>query len=105
MRISLLAGLLGALGLLGGCATSYPTTTAEQGGASSSLYFPGAPADAQVSIDGVPAGMAASFDGTKAVLVVEPGRHQVVLRSPSGTLQDKPVYVGAGDRIAVRVRP
>jgi hypothetical protein len=96
---------LGAIGLVSMLvsACAYPVGTVEQGEAASSLSFSNAPADAHVWIDGVEAGVAAVYDGRKSVLTVKAGRRLVVVKSGAATLFDKPVYVGPGARIDVKV--
>lgn len=91
-----------AAGVLGGCA--YPVSTVEQGGASSSVYFKGAPPGSQVFIDGVSSGDAAAYDGRKAVLVVPSGAHRVVVKAGGTLLVDQSVYVGEGQRVSIKVQ-
>ena len=90
---------LGAAVLLAGCA--YPNSQTDQGTAAGQLYFPGAPADARVLVDGQDVGMAGSFDG-RQMLSVAPGTHRVVVSSGGGALIDKKYYVDAGAKVAVR---
>ena len=101
MKIARVAVALTSLGLLAACA--YPVSTAEQGAASSGLYFPSAPLASRVFVDGVDAGEAATFDGKKTLLVVAPGRHRLVVRQGSTPLYDKQIYIGAGTHIAIKV--
>lgn len=84
-----------------GCA--YPVATVEQGGRSSGLYFPEAPAGATVSIDGVGAGEAATFDGRKSPLTIASGPHRVRVEAHGAVLYDQSVYVGPGARLAIKV--
>lgn len=85
--------------LLAGCA--YPNSQTEQGTAPGQLYFPGAPPDARVQVDGRDVGMASSFDG-RQTLSVSPGTHRVVVSSTGGAFIDKKYYVDAGAKVAVR---
>lgn len=82
-----------------GCA--YPHSQTEQGTATGQLYFPGAPLDAHVILDGQDVGMASAFDG-RQVLSVSPGTHRVVVTAAGGALIDKKYYVDAGAKVAVR---
>lgn len=91
---------LAALALAAGC--SYPSTTVQQGAANSSVYFTGVPAGARAFVDGRDMGEAAGYDGAKAVLVVEPGPHQVTVRSGETVVYDKPVFVGAGSQVEIK---
>jgi hypothetical protein len=93
--------VLCCLSMLAGCA--YPVSVIEQGSASASLFFPGFPADASVTIDGAEAGQAAAFDGKKASLPVSTGKHHVVIRGAGRTLYDQSIYVGSGSHVAVDV--
>ena len=91
--------LIAATVLLSGCV--YPHSQVEQGTASGQLYFPGAPVDAHVSVDGQDIGMASSFDG-RQTFSVSPGTHRIVVSMGSGTIIDKKYYVDAGAKVAVR---
>lgn len=82
-----------------------PVALTEQGNVSTSLYFPGAPAGARVLVDGADAGEALLFDGRKTVLTVAPGNHRVVVQAGGPpALYDRTVFVGAGSRLAIKVR-
>jgi hypothetical protein len=96
-----LLGALGACALVAGCA--YPVSTVVQGSASAGLFFSGAPIDAHVWVDGVDAGVASTFDGKKMVLTVAPGRHQVVVKGSGALIYDQPVFVGAENKIEIKV--
>jgi hypothetical protein len=96
MRAVVFAGM--AL-LLAGCV--YPHSQTEQGTAAGQLYFPGAPPNARIVLDGQDVGMASSFDG-RQTLSVQPGTHRVVVSSAGSALIDKKFYVDAGAKVAVR---
>lgn len=102
MRVRLILAVVAAAGLTSACA--YPVSTVEQGGASTGIYFKGAVAADEVVVDGAAAGMAAAYDGKKVILTVQPGTHHVTVRSAAGPVYDKDVYVGAGARLAIKVR-
>lgn len=88
--------------LVSGCA--YPVSGVEQGSGPSSIYVTTAPADAMLTVDGVSAGYAAAFNGKKkAVFLLQPGRHHVLVSGPSSVLFDKEIYVGAGAKVAVEI--
>ena len=97
MRKILIAGLTC---ILAGCA--YPIAKTEQGAAAGLVFFPGASADARVSIDGVDAGSASQYDGAKQYLSVPPGTHQIALSAGGQVVLDKKYYVGSGSRVAVQ---
>lgn len=99
MRLRALVALTVPL-FLAACA--YPVTSAEQGAAASGLYFTGAPESALVLVDMADAGLAAVYDGKKAILVVKPGRHHVIVRSGTTTIYDQVVYVGAASRVKIK---
>ena len=101
MTLARVAVALTALGWLTACA--YPVSTADQGAASAGIYFPNAPLTARVFVDGADAGEAATFDGKKTLLVMAPGRHHLVVRQASTPIYDKPIYVGSGAHIAIKV--
>lgn len=90
---------IGLLALLAGCA--YPQSRTDQGTEAGYLYFPGAPADARVLVDGSDAGAAGAFDG-KQVLSVPQGTHRVELVAAGRSLLNKRYYVNAGARVAVQ---
>ncbi|MGE5567360.1 MAG: hypothetical protein ACM3YN_14540 [Parcubacteria group bacterium] len=102
MRFRAILAISALCSLLASCA--YPVATVEQGVTHSALYFPGAPEDARVFVDGADAGLAAAYDGRKSVLRVEPGKHHVVIGSGAGSLYDQEVYVGDDSRLAIEVR-
>ena len=85
--------------LLAGCV--YPHSQTEQGTAAGQLYFPGAPPEARILVDGQDVGMAGSFDG-RQTLSVSPGTHRVVVSAAGRSLVDKKYYVDAGTKVAVR---
>lgn len=94
-----LAGL-GLLLALTACA--YPVATLEQGSPASGFYFPGARADARVTLDGAAAGLAATYDGRKALLTAPPGPHRVRILAGGATLYDQSVFLGPGARLAIK---
>lgn len=102
MRIREIGAAILAASILGGCA--YPVGTVEQGGASSGIYFKGAPADAEAFIDGANSGDASIYDGRKAVLAVPSGTHRVVVKAGAAILVDQVVYVGQGQRVSIKVQ-
>ncbi|MDZ8118481.1 hypothetical protein [Pontiella agarivorans] len=82
--IFLTATLLTA-GLFSGCA--YPEKAkVEQKDARPTLGIAGAPAGAKLFVDGLDMGPAARFNGKAGVLLVESGKHQIEVRSPSGAV-------------------
>jgi hypothetical protein len=86
--------------LAAGCV--YPVARTEQGAAPGQVFFPGAAADARVSIDGADAGPASQYDGTKQYLSVNPGTHQIAVSSGGRVVLDKKYYVDAGAKVAVQ---
>ena len=88
--------------LLNACA--YPVSSIDQGGATTGIYFPGVPEGARAHVDGIDAGEAILFDGHKAILTISSGNHRVVVSNGEITLYDKNIYVGAGARLAIKVR-
>lgn len=80
--------------MLSACA--YPTSSVEQGGKETALYFSHAPLEAHVFIDGMDAGLAAPFDGKEAVLAVASGRHLVKVRVGSSVVYEQDIYLGDG---------
>lgn len=102
MKIGRALAVALAAGAISGCA--YPVSTVEQGGASSAIYFKGAPAGAEAFIDGASSGDASVYDGRKAVLAVTSGTRRVVVKSGPVTIFDKVVYIGQGQRVAIKVR-
>lgn len=101
MKTLRLACALALMAALGACA--YPVSTTDQGAAASGLYFPGAPAGARVLVDGADAGETSLYDGRKLVLTLPAGQHRIVVQQGSTRLYDKPVYLGTGSRIAIKV--
>jgi hypothetical protein len=91
--------VLSALSVLAACA--YPNSRVDQGAENGLLTFPGAPADARVSLDGQDAGPANAYSRDHA-LSVKPGTHRVVVTTGAGTLLDKKYYVDAGAKVAVQ---
>jgi hypothetical protein len=85
--------------LLAGC--TYPASQTEQGTAAGQIYFPGAPPDARILVDGREVGLAGSFDG-RQTLSVAPGTHRVVVNAGGNTLIDKKYYVDSGSKVAVK---
>lgn len=102
MRREVVAATLLAAGFLGGCA--YPVSSVEQGGASSAIYFKGAPSGTEAFIDGASSGDASTYDGRKAVLTVPYGTHRVVVKAGGTILVDQTVYVGQGQRVSIKVQ-
>jgi hypothetical protein len=90
---------LAVISVLSACAS--PHSSVDQGAANGLLTFPGAPADARVSLDGQDAGPANAYAGDHA-LSVKPGTHRVVVTTGGGTLLDKKYYVDAGAKVVVR---
>jgi len=83
-------------------ACAYPVSTVEQGGQVSGVYFPDAPKDLMVSVDGGEHIVAIGFDGNKSILKLKPGRHRIVLHRASGEIiYNQEIYIGDGARIAV----
>lgn len=101
MRVQRIGAAILAASVLGGCA--YPVSTVEQGGASSGIYFKGAPVGAEALIDGASSGEASTYDGRKAILTVPYGTHRVVVKAGTAILIDQVVYVGQGQRISIKV--
>jgi hypothetical protein len=84
-------------------ACAYPISTVDQGGQISGVFFPGAPTDLMVSVDGSENTSAAPFDGNKSILKLQSGRHHIILRRSSGEIvYDQDIYIGDGSRIAIR---
>jgi hypothetical protein len=92
--------MLGVACLVAGCA--YPVARTEQGASPGQVFFPGASADARVSIDGADAGPASQYDGIKQSLSVKPGTHQIAVSSGGQIVLNKKYYVDAGARVAVQ---
>lgn len=90
---------IGLLSLLAGCA--YPQSRTDQGAEAGYLYFPGAPVDARVIVDGSDAGAAGAFDG-KQVLSIPQGTHRVELVAAGRSILNKRYYVNSGARVAVQ---
>ena len=86
------------------CGCAYPVTSIDQGSAPAVLYVPIAPPGAALIVDGLPSGLASAFNGKNdAVLPVAPGKRHVVVRTASGVVFDKHIYVGAGSKVAVEI--
>ena len=90
---------IGLLALLAGC--TYPSSRTDQGAEPGYLFFPNAPADARVIVDGSDAGAASTFTG-KQVLSVPQGTHRVELVAGGRSLLNKRYYVNAGARVAIQ---
>lgn len=102
MRRHVIAASVLAAGFLSGCA--YPVSSVEQGGAASGIYFKGASSGTEAFIDGASSGDASTYDGRKAILAVPYGTHRIVVKSGGTILVDQVVYVGQGQRVAIKVQ-
>jgi hypothetical protein len=70
--------------MMAAMACAAPNTSVRTVDSRPALAFEGAPAGAQVFLDGVAAGAAGSYDGQPLVLRVEPGAHDVEIRDAAG---------------------
>jgi uncharacterized lipoprotein YajG len=75
-------------------ACSMPATTVETVSEKPRLQFSGAPADAEVVIDGTALGKAQDFDGHRQNLLIATGMHRVVVRTPVRLLFAQDIYIG-----------
>ena len=79
---NLLAGLL----VLAAAACAHPTTVTRSLDTRPAVAIAGAPPGATLFVDGLDMGSAAAYDGRPAVLRLEPGTHEVVVRDPAGNV-------------------
>ncbi len=63
-----------------------PTTTVKTVDTRPAIAVVGAPSGAQLLVDGAPVGAADRYDGNPDILRVEPGTHDVEIRSASGAV-------------------
>lgn len=84
-------------------ACAYPKGVVSQGAADSGVYVVGAPADAELIIDGLVRGAAQDFDGKRQILKVTPGRHVVVLRQNGQTIFQKDIFVSPAAQVPIKV--
>ena len=78
--------LAAALLLAGTCSCAMPATTVSTPDSRPSLAVQGAPPGALLFVDGIQVGEAAAYSGTPLVLRVEPGTHDVEVRTPAGAV-------------------
>lgn len=76
---------------------SLPLTKVETGDSRPVLAIKGAPGSSKLYIDGLMVGNANDYDGSPHVLIIEPGTHEVDIRSSSGnSIYNQMIYVESG---------
>lgn len=87
--------------LLGLSACAYPQTTVQQGSSQSSIYVLAPAEGVYLWVDGVEVGSAVTFKDKKHSYSLAAGRHHIELKTRSGSVFDKEIYVETGATIAV----
>ena len=74
-----------------GC--SLPSTTVRSVDSRPSISIKGAPANAELLIDGLSMGKANSYNGEPQTLTIEPGTHRVLITENGNVLYDHNIFV------------
>lgn len=80
--------------MIAGCA--YPGTTAQVVDDRPSIAVQGAPKDAVLYVDDLNMGLADTYDGRPKVLLLEPGKHKIEIKSEGHILLSEKVFLGSG---------
>ncbi len=80
---------------LAGCAL--PVTQVQTGAVRPTLAVQGAPADADLYVDGLLVGNAAAYQGVAQKLFIEEGTHQVEIRRAGAVLMSQKVFAANGE--------
>ncbi len=76
---------------------SLPITKVETGDSRPMLAIEGAPGNSQLYIDGLMVGNANDYDGSPHVLIIEPGTHEVDIKTDSGnSIYNQKIFVESG---------
>jgi hypothetical protein len=89
------------IAILAGCAM--PETTVKTGAPRPQVAVKGAPADAELLVDGMVMGQANRFDGNPATLIVEEGLHQVEIRRAGKAIHTEKAFVSNGETRVINV--
>jgi hypothetical protein len=90
--MKLFAASILILFLVIGCA--YPSSDVRVTDERPKIAVKNAPSDAVVYVDGLRMGLASKFNGEPGVLLLEPGRHKIEIKSGSRTLLSEDVFLG-----------
>ena len=76
---------------------SLPVTKIETGDSRPVLAIKGAPGNSKLYIDGLMVGNANDYDGSPHVLIIEPGTHDVSIKTGSGnSIYNQKIFVESG---------
>ncbi len=75
-----------------GCA--YPSSDVRVTDERPKIAVKNAPPNAVIYVDGLRMGLASKFNGDPSVLLLEPGRHKIEIKSDGRTLLSEDVFLG-----------
>jgi hypothetical protein len=78
--------------LIIGCA--YPSSDVRVTDERPKIAVKNAPENAVIYVDGLKMGLASKFNGDSSVLLLEPGRHKIEIKSGGRTLVSEDVFLG-----------
>lgn len=86
-----------AILFLNGCYIFYPNTQVKVHETRPAIAIKDASSDAVLFVDGLGMGKAEKYNGKPHVLLLEPGKHRIVLKEHDAAVFDKIVFLGENE--------